>query len=260
MAGAGRTGRPGSVADPGSRIAPIDVDVVGARTRLRLVGEFELSWRDRVIDLAWGAQRLLALLALKRHPVRRATLAGTLWMNSDERHAGGNLRSALWRLRSTGNEIVQATPSNVRLSPIVEVDLEDAIVLANAVTRPKGSVDVASVDAALLTRDLLPGWYEDWITFERERFRQLRLHALESLCERQVSAGFYAQAVQTGLAAVDADPLRESAHRALITAHLAEGNYGEARRQYRALADLLMADLGIEPSEGISKLFHVVAS
>ena len=213
-----------------------------------------------MIDLALGAQRLLALLALKRQPVRRATLAGTLWSNSDERRASGNLRSALWRLRSTRNEIIQTTSSHVRLSPGVRVDVDDATLLANAMTRPKTSVDVATVDSTVLMFDLLPGWYEDWITFERERFRQLRLHALESLCERQVSAGLYAQAVQSGLAAVDADPLRESAHRALIKAHLAEGNYSEARRQYRALAELLMTDLGIEPSEGIARLFHVAVS
>ena len=162
-------------------------------------------------------------------------------------------------MRSTGNEIVWATSSHVRLSPHVRVDLDEAILLANAITRPHGPLHVASVDITVLASDVLPDWYDDWVIFERERFRQLRLHALESLCERQVSTGLYAEAVQSGLAAVNADPLRESAHRALIKAYVAERNYAEAQRQYRALADLLMTDLGIEPSEEAAKLLQVMA-
>ena len=76
--------------------------------------------------------------------------------------------------------------------------------------------------------ELLPHWYDDWVVIERERFRQLRLHALDALCESLAAAGRYAAAVEAGRASVAAEPLRESAHRLLIQAHLAEGN--RARR------------------------------
>src|SRR6266700_2866149 len=33
-----------------------------------------------------------------------------------------------------------------------------------------------------LSADLLPDWYDDWLLLEQERFRQLRMHALEALC------------------------------------------------------------------------------
>ena len=227
------------------------------RARLQLIGGFSLRWRDRSVELAWGTQRLLALLALRREPARRSYLAGTLWMDSEERRASGNLRSALWRLRSTRNEIVRATPTHVGLSPGVQIDLDDATALADAVMGRTGEVDLRVLDTSVFASDVLPDWYDDWVIFERERFRQLRLHALEALCERQASIGLHAAAIQNGLTAVNADPLRESAHRALIKAYLAERNYVEAKRQYRALADLLMTDLGIEPSEDASKLLHV---
>ena len=80
--------------------------------------------------------------------------------------------------------------------------------------------------------DLLPDWNEDWVLIERERFRQARLHALEALCDRFSEAGRMMPAIQAGLAAVTADPFRESAHRALIRTHLREGNRSEALRQY----------------------------
>ncbi len=72
--------------------------------------------------------------------------------------------------------------------------------------------------------DLLPDWYDDWVLVERERLRQLRLHALERLAERAIGEARYGQAIDIALTAIQADPLRESAHRMLIRAHAAEGN------------------------------------
>ena len=71
--------------------------------------------------------------------------------------------------------------------------------------------------------------------FERERLRQRLLHAVEALTTHLVDRGRCAEAVEAGLWAVAFDPLRESAQRALITAHLAEGNLVEARRVYVAM-------------------------
>jgi len=102
--------------------------------------------------------------------------------------------------------------------------------------------------------DLLPDWYEEWAVLERERFRQVRLHVLERMCERLTDAGLHALAVLAGLAAVEAEPLRESAHRVVMRAYAAEGNAGEAIRQYRSCRDLLARELGVEPSPQMERL------
>ena len=89
---------------------------------------------------------------------------------------------------------------------------------------------------------------------ERERFHQLRLHALEASCDRLITAGRCGEAIDAGLAVVAAEPLRESAHRALIRAHLAEGNQGEAHRQYQLCCEILRDELGVEPSNTLRAL------
>ena len=109
-----------------------------------------------------------------------------------------------------------------------------------------------------LSGDLLPDWYDDWVLVERERFRQLRLHALESLCERLTAAAKFAQAVDAGLTAVSAEPLRESAHRTLVKAYLAEGNVAEALRQYRFCRKVLADDLGVVPSREMEELVETL--
>ena len=48
--------------------------------------------------------------------------------------------------------------------------------------------------------------------------------------------------------AVYADPLRESAQRALIAVHLAEGNVVEAHRVFTRYRRLILDELGVEPA------------
>ena len=62
------------------------------------------------------------------------------------------------------------------------------------------------------------------------------------------------ETIDAGLVAVRAEPLRESAHRVLIKAHLAEGNHGEASRQYSSYRHLMLAELGVEPSPHLREL------
>jgi DNA-binding SARP family transcriptional activator len=50
------------------------------------------------------------------------------------------------------------------------------------------------------------------------------------------------------------EPLRESAHRALVRVHLAQGNVAEAVRAYESFRALLAADLGVEPTAQMDAL------
>jgi len=102
--------------------------------------------------------------------------------------------------------------------------------------------------------DLLPGWYDDWVIFERERIRQQLLHALEALSRRLADLGRCAEAVDVAISAVGADPLRESANRVLIEVHLAEGNVVEARRTYERYREAVRRELGVEPGEQLASL------
>jgi SARP family transcriptional regulator, regulator of embCAB operon len=106
----------------------------------------------------------------------------------------------------------------------------------------------------VLAAELLPDWYDDWVVAAGESWRQLRLHAMEALAGHLAAARRYGEAAAAAVAAVAAEPLRESAHTALITVHLAEGNRSEAVRQYHRYAQLLRAELGVEPTPAMRRL------
>jgi DNA-binding SARP family transcriptional activator len=226
------------------------------RVLLSLLNAFELRRDGLLVHLPLSAQRLLAFVALHEHPLLRIFVAGTLWIDASDDRAGASLRSSLWRLNRNGHPVVEATSTHLRLAPDVDVDLRRALGVAHRLL--EGSADAADLEVAegTLGGELLPDWYDEWLLFERERFRQLSLHALEALAERRVRDGELPQALEAALSAVRGEPLRESAHRVLIRVHLAEGNRGEALRQYEVCRRLLRNRLGIEPSPLLDELLE----
>jgi DNA-binding SARP family transcriptional activator len=216
--------------------------------RLSLLCAFELECGGTSVSLPLTSQRLLAFLALNNGPLLRVYVAGVLWSDATEAHASANLRSALWRLGRHRRRLVETTSRDLRLASDVEVDVHEATAVAHRALEGDGRCEETASARELLSRDLLPDWYDDWVVIEQEWFRQLRLHALESLCERLTAAGRFGPAAEAGLAAVAGEPLRESAHRKLIQLYLAEGNRGEAIRQYGVCRRLLRDRLGLAPS------------
>jgi DNA-binding SARP family transcriptional activator len=233
-----------------SRSAP------AAPATLSLLNAFDLHCDGERVDLPLSAQRLLAFVALHERPLLRVFVAGTLWLDASDERAGASLRSSLWRLNRPGHALVEATSTHLRLAPGVAVDVRGALGLARRLL--DGSAGGQDLDAAsaVLGGELLPDWYDDWLLFERERFRQVSLHALEALSELLVGAGQLARALEAALSAVRAEPLRESAHRALIRVHLAEGNRGEAQRQYELCRRLLRERLDTAPSPQLEALLE----
>jgi len=218
-----------------------------------LLDGFEVRCAGERVALPPAAQRLVAFLALRERPLLRLHVAGALWLDASEERSCANLRSALWRLRRPGPELVEVTGSHVGLAPSVAVDVRRMVTAARRLLDDDGGWDGA-LDGALIG-ELLPDWYEEWVLVERERLRQLQLHALERLSEHLLERGRFGHAAEAALAAVRIEPLRESSHRALVRVHLAEGNRGEAVRQYRAYRDRLERALGLAPSPLMEALF-----
>ncbi len=207
-------------------------------------------------DLPHGSQRLLAFLALRDGAVARSALAGTLWPEASEEHAHASLRSALSRLSEIDRTVVRTTFQELSLADGVFVDIRDARSLAHRLINRGAGSDHDLNDRAIstLSVDLLPDWYDDWAVAEAEEWRQLRLHALDALADRLTAAERFGDATSAALAAVKAEPLRETAHAALIRVYLAEGNRAEALAAYEDYRALLSSELGLEPTESIQSL------
>ncbi|MGH9276715.1 MAG: AfsR/SARP family transcriptional regulator [Acidimicrobiales bacterium] len=216
--------------------------------RVNLLGGFTLTERGRAVSLTMASSRLLAYLAVQGRPVRSSAFASALWPRVDGHRAVANLRAAVWRLPDRCHRLVVRSGPEVSLAPGTTSDVAD---LERHVERIlAGTAGAADLDVRPLLGDLLPTWYDDWVLVERERHVQRRVRALERLAALLGTAGRYGEAIEAAMAAVAAEPLRDTARRRLIALHRAEGNAGEARRQSELYAALLRDQLGIEPPPG----------
>ena len=231
--------------------APPATDHPAGSMQLLVMSRFELRTKSSVISVPSIVERVFAFLAVREHPQLRSTIASTLWIDTTDDRAAANLRTALWKARQTVAEWFVAEGNRVALAPSVQTDLSSTVAQAKRLIRVGAPLEPRDSDPVGLTCDLLPEWDEEWILYERERLRQLRIHALEELCRKLSALGRSAEAVDAGLAAVAAEPLRESAQRALIGAYLDEGNVSESRRQYFCYRELLWEQLGLEPSHAL---------
>jgi DNA-binding SARP family transcriptional activator len=228
---------------------------------LELEAGFALRSGGEVKQLPLSAQRVLAFLALHDRPVLRGYVAGSLWPGSSEARAGASLRTSIWQLQKSRPSAIVASTRHVALSAKVTVDARQTMEAAhNVLVTRKSTVAPDDLERLVEARDLLPDWYDEWVTVERDHLREQRVQALEALCRELTAAARFAEAGQAGLAAVACDPLRESAYRALIHLHVAEGNPGQAMRRYEEYARLLERKLGMAPSRLMDDLVAGVVS
>jgi DNA-binding SARP family transcriptional activator len=230
-----------------------------APLRLALLGGFVLSNDGHELKLPASAQRLVSLLALRDRPVTRLYVAGTLWPEYSSERSLADLRTTLWRVNQSGQTVIRTTHACLALGDHIDVDVRRLVAFTRRLNEQAvrvEEVDLDSMGLSELGAELLPDRYEEWLVDEREGLRQVRLHALEALAALLSKAGRHSDAIQAALAAVRLEPLRETAHRVLIEAHLAEGNWSEASRQFHRCQRLFREELGVEPTVSLQRLLQ----
>lgn len=231
-------------------------DKVGSsgEAALTLTGEFELVITGRLFTIPHNVEKVLAYLALVDRPVSRTRIAGTLWQDTSEQRAAKSLRTALWNLHRVGADLVSAHDDRLRLYPDVAIDVAELTNLAEKLVHEPTADALDKISLLVRHADLLPDWEEEWVVVDRERYRLLRLDALESAAAALMDRQRWGEALAAALAAVYSEPLRESARRLVAKVQIAQGNIAEALRGYHDFRCLLLDEFGVEPSSMMEEL------
>jgi DNA-binding SARP family transcriptional activator len=229
--------------------------VHGPASELRLLGGFSLQVDGTTVALPMHSRRVLAYLSLDHGEhlgCDRGVLAERLWPDAGTERSRASLRTALWRIRRVSEHLVLVEPDAVRLGHGVSVDVHRFRRVADRINDDEDD-HLTAESARILTRstELLPGWDESWLVLAREQLRQARLHAIEANAAHLRRARRFPEAIDAMLDVIAEEPLRESAHAALIDVYLSEGNASEAVRQFDSFAALLWHELGIRPSRAL---------
>jgi DNA-binding SARP family transcriptional activator/DNA-binding HxlR family transcriptional regulator len=229
-----------------------------ARIQVSVLGSFRLQVGNQVIGgLPLGSQRLLVFLALHDRPMSRGAVAGKMWPDSTHARAGVSLRSALSRLDPATKDAIIVASAGLALADTVLVDLHTAQDLAHRLVLGDQLITEADLSTAALetlSLELLPDWHDEWILEDAEDWRQLRTSALEEMAQVLTDRERPLEAASAARAAIRLEPLRESAHVALIRAHLAHGNRSEAIGAYERYRSLLKDVLDIDPSQQLTEM------
>jgi DNA-binding SARP family transcriptional activator len=210
------------------------------------------------------AQVAFARLALERAGgTSRDQLADTVWPEGLPDTWASALRSVVSRVRGfvVGNDI-EASPPIVaqggryllRLPVGAIVDLEQAeaeVVQATEAFANGEYADaerLASSAVTCLERPFLPDHEGEWVNSMREQVGELLVSALETASLAASALNDERNSLRFADEAVRRAPLRESAHRCRMTAHVAAGNRAEALRSYHELRRMLAEELGIDPA------------
>jgi DNA-binding SARP family transcriptional activator len=239
--------------------------------RFQLLGplEFDLPGLTR----GWTAikadkqRTLLGTLLLNANRVVPAhQLYSELWADKPHARANGLLAGCVWRLRAAlgdeaGTVLVTRAGGYQLTVPRTALDLheyEDLVAQGRA-RRETGDL-VGALDS--FTR-ALEVWRGDAladvadtpsIMAERARLEESRSAVVEARCGIGLELGHHEEILPELKLLVSQQPLRERLHGYLMTALYRSGQQADALGTYRDLRQLLVDELGIEPSKPLREL------
>jgi DNA-binding SARP family transcriptional activator len=209
---------------------------------------------------------LFVFLVLNRHRmVPRAEIVDALWPTGGPDDADSAVSVLLSRLRKALGPVQLDGRGTVRLlldDPWIDIEVADEAIhrAESAVAHKEWPRAWAAAQGAMFTarRGFLPGEDGEWIDEVRWRLDAIHVRALEAYGVAGLGLGGaeLAAAREAGRTLVRLAPLRESGHRLLMRAHVAEGNTAEALRAYEQLRLTLLDELGISPSEPTQRLYE----
>ena len=103
--------------------------------------------------------------------------------------------------------------------------------------------------------ELLPGFYDEWISVERERISVLFEAKMGRLLEQLQSEGRWKEVLEWGTRWISMGRWPEPAYRALMSAYANGGDIPKAVDTYKRLSQGLEKDLGMKPSEQSQALY-----
>ncbi|HEX6383387.1 MAG TPA: tetratricopeptide repeat protein [Anaerolineae bacterium] len=204
------------------------------------------------------SQSLLAYLVRHRQrPQPRERLMAMFWGERPEQRARRSLSTALWHIRRCfpNADPIQGDVHAVHFQFPGNVYLDVEAFETGAQGDDQASLQAA---VALYQGEFLAGFYDDWIVSERYRLQSLYEEALAHLMVLYENQGQYPAALQTAQRLLEADNLREDAHRLVMRVYGRLGRRNAALEQYQRCQEIINRELGAEPMAETAELYRAI--
>src|SRR5574341_787164 len=221
-------------------------------------------------------QELLSFLLIRpnQHHSREA-LATMLWGDNSTATSKKYLRQSIWHLQAVlesphnqdtnhlliEHDWLRVNPRNLPWCDVYE--FEKACRFVEGISgKQLGEQQAGQIKAAvaLYRDDLLTGWYQDWVLFERERLQNKYLLLLDKLIAYSEQHREYEQGQTYATKILRYDPARERTHRELMRLYYLSGDRTAALRQYERCANALKRELSVRPERHTNDLYEQIRS
>lgn len=236
--------------------------------QFRALGGVSVTHGDDEVNVGGSRQRrLLAMLLINRNTVVSVDrLADAVFAGEPTPAAATTLRSYVARMRRViesegpGPSVVTQAPGYVLRVEDDAFDVarfEAALVQARSL-RTRGE----PAEAARTVREALASWRgdayaefadEDWAWPESQRLAEVRLVAHELVFDAELDAGRTAEVIPELEAMAAQHPLREAFVTQLMTALYRAGRQADALRAYRRHREVLVEELGLDPTPALQE-------
>ena len=244
---------------------------------ISLFGKFKVTSSSGgiVTPEARRAKELFSYLLLYRDRLHeREKLATMMWAEQSTTRAKQYLRQTLWQVQSglplaPGEEpLLLANQERIGINPQAELwlDVAEFDQVYALVERIPGSalqasqVELMRASLPLYRGDLLEGCYEDWCTFERERYLNRYLAVLDKLLVYCEAHQEYHAALAYGAQILHYDRARERTHRSLMRLYYLAGDRTAALHQYEACVTALAEELDVAPAKSTVSLYQQICA
>ena len=240
---------------------------------LSLLGSPVLRRDGRPLDVKPAKAFALLIYLVRQGAQTRDTLATLLWPEDGQRDARAALRRRLSELgQSLGAGWLEVGRERVALTGI-QLDVarftahladcrehhhDDDTECATCLSKLRVAVD-------LYRDDFLAGFslagspaFDDWQFFQAEELRDELAWALERLVCIYRAQNKLAAALPFARRRLALDPLHEPSHRTLMELYAQAGMVSAALRQYTVCADMLRAELDVEPEKETTQLREAI--
>src|SRR5215207_4180971 len=237
-------------------------------TLFRILGPLEVDVGGDTIPLGGPKQRaVLAHLVLRANQLVPAeTLIDQIWPEEPPEKARNVIQTYVSHLRkAVGHDRIESNGPGYRLR--LDPSELDAARFDALVKDAKKTLPVDPNVAVAILEDALALWRGPALTdladqssllADAARLDELRFEAQETRIEGLLAAGVQARAIGELEALIARHPWRESLWGLLMLAFYREGRQAEALRSYQRVREILVDELGIDPSPELVRLHQRV--
>ncbi|MEA5038619.1 MAG: response regulator [Clostridiaceae bacterium] len=230
------------------------------RLQIQCLGRFQIGWDDGE-PIKWRSEKTEELFAFLLHNrgkiVSRDEIIEAVWPDAAPERAAHQLHSAVYYIRKT-LESYGIPREQVRINSGYRLDLGDTEV---DVARFRKLCEKLKEGGEISGLGMLPyaGQYFDgsgwiWAAAERERLSRDFVLAALFLSKALIKSSDFEAAEKLLINAFEKNPYEEAVTSQLLELYGRTGSKSNAAKHYREYSRILKSDLGIEPSEEITKI------